>query len=152
MISSSFAFSREGPSISETLWACEGPHAGPGTKLVKQITNSLGIAETTLQSEPYRQVFSAENAGVIEEYMYEAVRSGTAKRAAIEGLTICGKTGSAETSNDKNVATNAWYTGYIADERYPYAISVVIEKGGAGGQMATELAAKALKKAVTTIR
>ena len=43
-------------------------------------------------------------------------------------------------------------TGYIADERYPYAISVVIEKGGAGGQMATELAAKALKKAVTTIR
>ena len=121
-------------------------------KLVKQITNSLGIAETTLQSESYRQVLSAENAGVIEEYMYEAVRSGTAKRAAIEGLTICGKTGSAETSNDKNVATNAWYTGYIADERYPYAISVVIEKGGAGGQMATELAAKALKKAVTTIR
>ena len=95
---------------------------------------------------------SEATAATIAEYMREAVRSGTAGRGALEGLTVCGKTGSAETSDDKGVPTNAWYTGYIADERYPYAVAVVIEKGGSGGQSAAELAAKTLKKAVTTVR
>ena len=117
-------------------------------KLIKQITSTLGIPEATLQSEAYRRVMSEETAHTVKDCMRAAVRSGTASRGAIEGLAICGKTGSAEVSNDKSVETNAWFTGFIYDEAHPYAISVVIEGGGAGARMPSELAAKALKKAI----
>lgn len=80
--------------------------------------------------------------------MYRAVESGTARRAAISGYEVCGKTGSAETSDDKTVETNSWYTGFIRDSRYPYAIAVVIEQGGAGSRLASELASDALQYAI----
>jgi len=99
----------------------------------------------------YRRVMSASTATTIAKYMYETVRTGTAGRAAVSGLTICGKTGSAETSDDKSVETNAWYTGFIYDETHPYAISVVIEEGGAGGNLAAGLAADAMALAVKRV-
>ncbi|MBQ3575531.1 MAG: peptidoglycan glycosyltransferase, partial [Clostridia bacterium] len=116
--------------------------------LVKDITTPLG--QNTKHGAPavYRRVMSENTANIIAEYMYETVKSGTAGKAAISGLTVCGKTGSAETSNDKEKATNAWYTGFIYDDSHPYAISVVIEEGGAGGNMAAELASASLRKAV----
>ncbi|MBQ3424354.1 MAG: hypothetical protein IJH38_04060, partial [Clostridia bacterium] len=73
------------------------------------------------------------------------------KETIIFPFRVCGKTGSAEVSDNKEVETNAWFTGFIDDEDHPYAISVVIEKGGAGARMPSELAAKALERAVTYI-
>lgn len=116
--------------------------------LVKEIQTSLGQTVRKGSPQAYRQVMRADTAQTIARYMYETVRSGTASRAAISGYKVCGKTGSAETSDDKNKATNAWYTGFVYDDAHPYAISVVIEEGGAGGQMAAELAARALKIAI----
>ncbi len=116
--------------------------------LVREITNSNGTVATAASPQVYRQVMSAEVAGEIASYMYAAVESGTASKAKIPGYTVCGKTGSAETSNDKSVETNAWFVGFVYDEAHPYAIAVVIEEAGAGGSQAAPLAAKALKKAI----
>ena len=68
--------------------------------------------------------------------------------ASFANRPYCGKTGSTETSDDKNKATNAWYTGFLFENDHPYAVSVVIEEGGAGGNLAAETAAKALKYAI----
>jgi peptidoglycan glycosyltransferase len=119
--------------------------------LVKRIENSLGIATHTGAPSLYRQVTSASVADVITQSMYQAVRSGTASKAAIPGYTVCGKTGSAETSDDKSVATNAWFAGFVADPEHPYAVAVVVERGGAGGTVAAPIAQKALKKAIEVI-
>lgn len=116
--------------------------------LVKNIVTGTGVTTKVGAPSQYRQVISAETANIIAKCMYQAVEKGTATRAKIDGLTVCGKTGSAETSDDKSVETNSWYTGYIADASHPYAVSVVVEQGGAGAKKATELAAKALKAAV----
>ena len=116
--------------------------------LVKQVVNANGTVDSVTQPSVYRQVLSPEQAGTIASYMYAAVESGTASKAKISGYTVCGKTGSAETSNDKTIATNAWYTGFIYDSAHPYAIAVVIEEAGAGGSQAAPLAAKALSKAI----
>ena len=89
-----------------------------------------------------------QTAGIIADFMYQTVEDGTAARAAIKGYRVCGKTGSAEVSDNKAVETNAWFTGFIQDDAHPYAIAVVIEGGGAGARMPSELAARALKKAV----
>lgn len=119
--------------------------------LVKRIVNSLGATTYTGQPTVYREVMSASAASKIAEYMYETVKSGTATRAAIDGYSVCGKTGSAEISNDKSVETNAWFTGFIYDQAHPYAISVVIEGGGAGARMPSELASKALSKTIELV-
>ena len=116
--------------------------------LVKNITTSLGQTTRKGASSAYRQVMSASTASTIAEYMYETVKSGTATRGAVSGYTVCGKTGSAETSDDKTKETNAWYTGFLFENDHPYAVSVVIEEGGAGGNLAAETAAKALKSAI----
>jgi len=119
--------------------------------LVDEIRTSLDQVTHSGMPRVYRRVMSASTATTIAKYMYETVRTGTAGRAAVSGLTICGKTGSAETSDDKSVETNAWYTGFIYDETHPYAISVVIEEGGAGGNLAAGLAADAMALAVKRV-
>ena len=162
------AFPRDIGSVSELAWSgvgqgrvlvtplhmamIAGAIANGGTMmkpwLIEKITNSLGAATAAATPTAYRRVLSESVAGKIAEYMYETVQSGTATRAAIKGYAVGGKTGSAEVSDDKTVETNAWFTGFIYDDAHPYAISVVIEGGGAGARMPSELAAKALKKAI----
>lgn len=116
--------------------------------LVKEISTSLDQVTRRGESKVYRQVMQPATAQLIAKYMYETVKSGTASKAAIRGYTVCGKTGSAETSDNKEKATNAWYTGFIYDDAHPYAISVVIEEGGSGGNLAASLASFALEKAI----
>ena len=116
--------------------------------LIEKVMSSSGAIIKTGQPESYRQVMSPEVAGTVASYMYEAVQTGTAKKAAISGYTVCGKTGSAETSDDKTIETNAWYAGFVYDDAHPYAVAVVIEKAGAGGTQAAPIAAQALAKAI----
>lgn len=117
-------------------------------KLIDQVTGSTGIPRLRTSGGAYRRVVSENTARIIGSYMRETVEDGTGYRAAVDGYTVCGKTGSAEISNDKSVATNAWFVGYIEESEHPYAIAVVIEEGGAGGDKAARLAGKALKKAI----
>lgn len=119
--------------------------------LIQRVTNTQGATTAIARSEVYRQVLNGQTAGIIADFMRQTVQSGTATRAAIKGLRVCGKTGSAEVSDNKEVETNAWFTGFIQDDEHPYAIAVVIEGGGAGARMPSELAAKALKKAVELV-
>ena len=119
--------------------------------LIQRVANSQGATTATGAPSEYRRVLSANAADTIANYMEETVRSGTASRAAVGGYTVCGKTGSAQVSDDKTVETNAWFTGFIRDEAHPYAIAVVIEGGGAGARMPSELAAKALEKTVECV-
>ena len=119
--------------------------------LIDKIANTQGAATVTGAPQAYRRIMSEATAETIAGYMRKTVEGGTAARAAIEGLAVCGKTGSAEVSDDKTVETNAWFTGFIDEDEHPYAIAVVIEGGGAGARMPSELAAKALKKTIECV-
>lgn len=119
--------------------------------LVRRITSSTGNVSHVGAPEAWRTLMRADTARTIEQYMYAAVESGTATRAQIDGYAVCGKTGSAEISDDKSVETHSWYTGYIDDPAHPYAIAVVVEQGGAGSRMASELASSALSKAIQLV-
>ncbi len=119
--------------------------------LIDQVTGSTGMPRLRTSGGVYRYAVSESTARIIGEYMKTTVEDGTGYRAAVDGYTVCGKTGSAEISNDKSVATNAWFVGYIEEEECPYAVAVVIEQGGAGGDKAARLAGKALKKAIQLI-
>lgn len=118
-------------------------------QLIRQITGAGGLPKLRTAGGNVGQILTPTVAQAITQYMKKAVDSGTATGAKIKGYSIAGKTGSAETSNDKKVATDSWYCGFVDDPSSPYAIAVVIEKGGAGSAAAAPLAAKALKKAIS---
>ena len=117
-------------------------------KLISQVTTAGGLIKSQLGTSVARRVCSGEIAEILKEYMYEVVKSGTGTRAKIDGKIVCGKTGSAETSDDKTKATNAWFTGFILDDETPYAVTVVIEQGGSGGRTAAEIGKFALEQAM----
>ncbi len=114
-------------------------------KLIQKVTGQNGITQPRV-GEAAKRIISAQTAQIIGEYMQTVVESGTGTRAKISGYTVCGKTGSAEISNNKEDATHAWFVGYIEDDRHPYAVAVVVESGGSGGSVAAPLAKKALTK------
>ena len=120
-------------------------------RLIRQITGSTGIPRVRLGQGVYRHVMSPATASIIGEYMRAAVESGTGARARVSGFTVCGKTGSAEFSDDKTRDTNAWFVGYIQDDAHPYAIAVVIEEAGSGGDKAASLAARAFSEAIELV-
>ena len=54
-------------------------------------------------------------------------------------------------SDGKSVDTSAWFVGYLEDENHPYAVAVVLERAGSGGNLAATLAAKALSEAIELV-
>lgn len=118
-------------------------------QLIKQVTGVGSIPRLRAATGNYGRIMSEDVAALIGSYMKKTVESGTATQSKIKGYTVCGKTGTAETSDDKRVQTDAWYIGYIEDANAPYAVAVVIEQGGTGAGAAAPLAKKALQKAIS---
>jgi len=100
----------------------------------------MGAAHAEFTPKVYRTAMTAENAAVLQEYMRSVVTNGTGTAAAIPGIKVCGKTGSAEKDTQEN--TNAWFVGYLDEEESPYAICVVVEDAGGGGSVAAPIARK----------
>ncbi len=118
-------------------------------RLLQSVTGQQGVKRAMTDPKVYRQALAPDVAAVLRDDMYAVVQSGTGTRARISGLKVGGKTGSAEASNDKTLETHAWFIGFISDSQHPYAIALVVEHGGSGGQVAAPLAAKILQKAVS---
>ena len=72
---------------------------------------------------------------------------GTGKRVRIEGLSIAGKTGTAEVGGGKR--DHAWFVGFVPAERPRYAFVVVLEHGGSGGAVAGPVAKQFLEAMVS---
>ncbi len=114
-------------------------------RLLQSVSSVEGQIRETLQTKVYRTAATPENAAVLQEYMQAVVKSGTGRRAAVEGLDVRGKTGSAESSMDGQDVTHGWFVGYIADEELPYAAAVLVESiedGQGGGSAAAPIAGK----------
>jgi len=94
---------------------------------------------------PQRQrITSQEVANTIEELMVEVVSSGTGTSAAIEGIEVAGKTGTAELGED--IQEHAWFTAFAPAGNDPkLAIAVLIANGGAGGEVAAPVARTVLE-------
>lgn len=72
----------------------------------------------------------------LADMMLAVVTSGTGANAAVSGVAVRAKTGSAEFGTGDSPDTHAWFIGYW-DE---YAIAVLVEGGGGGGSVAAPIA------------
>lgn len=72
----------------------------------------------------------------LEDMMLAVVTSGTGTNAAVAGVRVHGKTGSAEFGSGDDPDSHAWFIGYWDD----LAIAVLVEGGGGGGAVAAPIA------------
>jgi peptidoglycan glycosyltransferase len=97
----------------------------------------------TYTSSVYQQSIKTETAEKLAQMMYGNVANGVANGAAIAGVKVAGKTGTAE--NDPKLPPHAWFTGFAPLDDPKIAVSVFIENGESGGANAATLAAKVMK-------
>jgi peptidoglycan glycosyltransferase len=113
--------------------------------LVDTVTTRGGQVVRRTRPDVWRQPISAESAGTVRDMMINAVNNGYANGAAIEGLVVGGKTGTAETGSG---APHAWFIGFAGKPDPRYAVAVVLEHGGTGLtgplQIAREMLAAAM--------
>jgi peptidoglycan glycosyltransferase len=83
--------------------------------------------------------------------MIGAVARGVSSNAKIDGVSVAGKTGTAQ--NGKNEPYTLWFTGFAPADNPRVAIAVVIEDGGGIGQAGrgNTLAAPIAKKVMQAV-
>jgi peptidoglycan glycosyltransferase len=87
-----------------------------------------------------RDVMRPETARSVRAMMLAVVNSGSGKLAAVPGLTIGGKTGTAQLGG--NQSPHAWFTGFAEDAQHSLVIAVLVENGGEGATAAAPLFAQ----------
>lgn len=119
------AIARDGkgvePYVVDSV-ACDGRntyHAGT-TSAARIMSHSTAAALQELMRNNVTEIYGAKN---------------------FPGLTVCAKSGTAETGSDQ---TDALFAGFVADEHYPLAFFVVVEDGGYGSRACVPVISKVL--------
>jgi len=106
--------------------------------LVQDVFTSDGTIELSTEPSVWRRAMSPATASVLTEMMEQVVISGTGKKAAVPGVRIAGKTGTAEVTGHP---PHAWFVGFgpvgASEDEPGIAIAVVVESGGNFGETAT---------------
>jgi cell division protein FtsI/penicillin-binding protein 2 len=106
------------------------------------------------QNDPVEmsQPLSADNAQKLQQMMETVVKEGTGSRAQIDGVTVGGKTGTAQHGVNNEGNPYAWFISYAkTDKGSPVAVAVVVEDSEAargdisGGGLAAPIAKNVMK-------
>jgi penicillin-binding protein A len=117
----------------------------PRPYLVQRITASDGSTVRTTRPSNLGRAIKPQTAQELNQMMVAVVQGGTGTAAAIPGVQVAGKTGTAETGIS-NVYT-AWFVAFAPADNPQVAIAVVLEKqaNGFGGVVAAPIAKQVLE-------
>jgi hypothetical protein len=103
----------------------------------------------TIQKPRYSRAVSPAVAAQVATMMRAVVTSGTGTAAAIPGVDVAGKTGTAELhGGPRSDDTDAWFAAYAPAAAPRYAVGVLVVAGGFGGDAAAPLARRVLEAAL----
>jgi len=112
--------------------------------LVKKIISADGKTVKEIKPEIYKKVdFSSDTYEIIKEGLRQTILKGTGWRANIKELAVAGKTGTAQNPQGE---THAWFIGFAPYENPEICITVFLENGGEGGEVAAPIARAMLEK------
>ncbi|RYD83332.1 MAG: penicillin-binding protein 2, partial [Verrucomicrobiaceae bacterium] len=123
------------------------------TRLVQQVQSIDGQIVTAYNVRARGQIAIDENVlKALKQGMTQVVssRMGTASRAAVPGIKVAGKTGTAQWGSKENERTAAWFAGFAPADEPKFAFAAVYE-GEAnnddvhGGTQAAPLIGKVLR-------
>ena len=119
--------------------------------LVRAILNADGEETSLTRASVWRRAMAEEVAAALAEMMEAVIADGTGWRAAVPGVRVAGKTGTAEVPGG---APDVWFIGFGPVDPEPgrarIAIAVLVEDGGSlgedgsGGSVAAPIAQKVL--------
>jgi penicillin-binding protein 2 len=118
----------------------QDPAAGPATNQVPRVRvrDNLGVRPANLKIVHDAMLADVEDPG------------GTGTKAAVPGLNICGKTGTAQVMDEHNrtIGETTWFASFAPYEHPRYAVVVMIEMGrneGSGGGTCAPIAGNIYK-------
>jgi len=114
--------------------------------IVSKVLSSSGDTLKTIEPAQIRQVVSSGTAATIKDFMRAVVTDGTGTNAAIPGIEVCGKTGTAD--NTEGSQPHSWFIGFAPYDNPQVAVAVIVENGGQGGGAAANIAAQVMKTAL----
>jgi peptidoglycan glycosyltransferase len=105
---------------------------------------------TTIDPVVSKKVLSPRVAHQVRSMMLDVVRSGTGTAAAIPGVEVAGKTGTAElrpnSTNPKDA--DAWFVAFAPAQHPTVAVAVMLVGAGFGGATAAPIAKQVLEAAL----
>jgi penicillin-binding protein A len=120
-------------------------------RLVKEVRDPSGRVIKSFGPKPWGRPMSQASASQLTQMMVSVVESGTATAAQIPGITVAGKTGTAETAGEK---PHAWFVAFAPAENPRIVVAVVVLNGGdlgseaTGGRVAAPIARAVIKAAL----
>ena len=116
-------------------------------RVVREVVDATGKTILPIAPKVARHLsISDDNLATFREGMRQAVSWGTANSAAVSGVSVAGKTGTAEFGPDLGggtYASHAWFTGFAPAEDPEIAVVVFLEQGN-GAKNAAPLAGRIL--------
>ncbi|MPZ69848.1 MAG: hypothetical protein GEU71_09990 [Actinobacteria bacterium] len=135
-------------SLSDLMWSAIGQAQVLATPL-QMATVAATIANDGRRMEPRfsldqpkkgKRVVSQQTAAEVTAMMEAVVQGGTGVNANISGLSLAGKTGTAEVDVAGKRENHAWFISFAPSGDPRIAVAVVSEYGGVGGQVAAPIA------------
>jgi len=117
--------------------------------LVQKVTSSDLETIDEARPEQLSQAVSADTAAALTRMMQTVVESGTGRAAQIDGVSVAGKSGTAQHQTGK--PPHAWFTAFAPADEAKVAVAVVVEDGGtagneaAGGRVAAPIAKQVME-------
>ncbi len=104
-----------------------------------------------IQDTPLDSIYTVpRNTGISKEYytpvvegMANAVTGGTSRRAQLDGIVVCGKTGTAENPHGKD---HSLFISFAPKDNPKIAIAVIVENAGFGASFAVPISSLIMEK------
>jgi peptidoglycan glycosyltransferase len=125
--------------------------ANGGVRMKPQLTSRVvdvdGRTVERIAPEEAQRVMSSQTARQLTEMMANVVREGTGTAAALQGIEVAGKTGTAELNIAKRI-DQPWFIGFAPRRNPRIAVAVTLENivGGQGGVVAAPIAKNVMQE------
>jgi penicillin-binding protein 2 len=110
--------------------------------LVRQPDLSPGQSGS-VSMEKHETTVGVQHFGLIRDAMEQVVQKGTARRAKIDSIVVCGKTGTSENPHGED---HSVFIAFAPKDNPKIAISVIVENSGFGGTWAAPIASLMIEK------
>jgi peptidoglycan glycosyltransferase len=123
-------------------------------RVVTEVRDPDGGVARRLEPREWKRAVSPETAATVGRMMVDVVRAGTGRAAAVPGVTVAGKTGTAQAPGGP---PHAWFIGFAPAEAPRLAVAVIVERGGdmgdeaTGGRVAAPVAGQVLAKMLASL-
>ncbi|MDD5072104.1 MAG: penicillin-binding protein 2 [Patescibacteria group bacterium] len=112
--------------------------------LVKEVLTSEDKPVREVENSPTRSDFiDSYNISVVRQGMRQTITSGSAASLGSLPVAVAGKTGSAQWSTKEK--THAWFTGFAPYNNPEIVITVLVERGGEGSEVAVPIVREVLE-------